>query len=1189
MKKLKYQNPSQPIYNSVSPSNYDRSIQKHYPTTLLGYLQYLRDLSTDQTTYQQESTLVQPEGDPDFDVRRQNERNEDYLNSPLERAKQQISNDRSPLSGIYRTFVPAAIGSAAVTLVPSLLVRVPGVIKDGIRYGINNPRQALVSGRNKALSFGKDLAKGMIGAKAVDSATTLFTDKDFDELIAPYLGVSEDVASFLNPGWGLAGNRTIDNIIKKKKQFKNLYAKEGEYYRYFTNKANELQDQIDALIPIKSQKKIERYRKLEDIDRLQRVKTASKEKDYIPSFRNLSFFNPFIGSLKNRQAKLRINRGKIRDLVLGRRHPSLSYYQDINLNASGLSASSEQTIKFNETSSKLSSNSGGNTHINGVSGKDYKGNLEFQIRMQKSNSFPIIEGDTKAIQQSIQEYINELSKQMNGEGAVSGSLISYANGLIRGTDKNGLLIGPADTEIYTTAQRLPQLVKNLEFQQQNINSVGGLKGTSKYTFRNNDYLHNGKDTEINIIQESENGKAIGNIAHQIYRALYPEQYSKLVYDYALKHPEKWYTSNGIKSTFQMELPISAEGLFQLVRDNSQYMQRHLYTDMIGQETFTKSQNIKANQRLYSALFHDDPKTQQMLSDGIERLGKINTGSHFKLGTELYPNLRFDNIDANRKFLKTIFLVPRELSERFARNEQLMRNAFNLYNQSNSTGVRYLGNDVILEKTLDNIPYHDAKLELFNSPGSLGGGNGSGIGMNTAALNPHGGWYPGPSHGNSDSRNIASIIQGRLTYKPEDIKNPMDLVNQVEHLHTEPGGMYGNRLATFDPNRIKPVEYNIEKMNEIRGLARKNNLPIYINDDLFGYQYLGMLDEPISVGARVVTVGDVPELGSLLAELRKTRSDAFDYISVKNDEDLSQLLGISNEDIIDRLENIRKEIYDKFKIEKESLSKLSKEDRIKLYKREPEPNENGVERADVRHILKSTKNRDPYSITGDLADVFKKIIVDFNANKNEEASSILESEIDKIISHIDSDALRQFKKHLNGREAYFDAYYQSDHIPIETIKEIQKIVDRKITKIFKEHKSRISKLHHDTKQLKNEIHKLTNDSYNIEQKQSQMSDIRNHIGRTWDKIYNLERRFEDKTHYLPLLPIGLSPFYLTSLINKFENHKEKQAYYQSIGEQKPSYHTLYRYGARYQDVPFDSLFQQSQELYNQKHNIKNKNK
>jgi hypothetical protein len=43
----------------------------------------------------------------------------------------------------------------------------------------------------------------MIGGNAVDKATDLLTNKSWGEFISPYLGISEDAADWLNPGYAI--------------------------------------------------------------------------------------------------------------------------------------------------------------------------------------------------------------------------------------------------------------------------------------------------------------------------------------------------------------------------------------------------------------------------------------------------------------------------------------------------------------------------------------------------------------------------------------------------------------------------------------------------------------------------------------------------------------------------------------------------------------------------------------------------------------------------------------------------------------------------------------------------------------------------------------------------------------------------------------------------------------------------
>jgi hypothetical protein len=46
---------------------------------------------------------------------------------------------------------------------------------------------------------------------------------------------------------------------------------------------------------------------------------------------------------------------------------------------------------------------------------------------------------------------------------------------------------------------------------------------------------------------------------------------------------------------------------------------------------------------------------------------------------LYPNIRFDNVEANKEFLKAAFNLSEEELNKVASNPDIVRNAFDLYN------------------------------------------------------------------------------------------------------------------------------------------------------------------------------------------------------------------------------------------------------------------------------------------------------------------------------------------------------------------------------------------------------------------------------------------------------------------------------------------------------------------------------
>lgn len=1134
-------------------SNENRKIKKHYPTTLSGLVSALYDKATGNDTYIQQDTLSAPNDQdnyPDFDNRTQAERNQDYLNSPVERAKQQIANGRSPLQGVYRTILPSAVGAAAVTYLPGLVQRVPGVISNGIDYIIKNPIQTIAKDASKkALVFGKDLAKGYLGAKAVDWTTNAFTGKDYGELISPYLGVSEETADFLNPGWLMAGNKTIENLVDTKKRLQQVHYTRKRYQNYFEN----LEQNTKKIINDLNEKYYQSRRSIRD--------KINKENNIVYNIGDKLI------DITQQQKALKDRRIGLRRLVNGEGHPAIEYYSKENiplgLNKSQLNKGqiTFQSPLSQQQSSELNYKNTSNGQINaiktilsdrGLIGQRLHGNINYGM--------PIISGNTDAIQNSIRQYISGLEGIMDGDGVVSGSLVSYGNGLIKGTIRDGVLSGPADTEIYTTAERLPGLIQKLEFQGMGKNSVDGLKGVSKYTFRNNDYSHSGIDTEINIIQSDANGNAKGKLAHQIYRALYPEKYSQMAYDYTMSRPDLWHTTNGIIPFGETSLPIKAEELFQLVR-NPKNMQRHLYTDMIGQETFTRDQNKKAVQRFYSALFDESPAVQEMLSDGISNVGKINLGSNFKLGTELYPNLSFGDISANKQFLKQVYNIPDELAEECAKNEQLMKNAFNLYNYSHSTGVRMVGNDVITDVTSSGKPYHDARFEMFYTNGSLGGGNGSGGGGNNAALNPFGGWHPGSSNGDSDARNIVGITQRHLTYNPDKIKTPMDLVDQLKHLSDDLYGD-GDYLATFDFTKQNPVKYNLDRILKLREQSLEQDKPIFFNRGLYGLGYIGSYDKPIASGANVITREYHNELGSLFKELleegvdREFGAEYSGLVNLIQDEE-------SKKHIETRLASLAKKIQDEIP----HWQSLSKEDRIKaiqnMTRNEVVVYPNGLEFSMPRNLIKDKR-------LGSSHFSYKNIFANLSTKSNEKEFN---EAIDELIQSSEPLKLVDILR--------FTDKYKPDAENMN-IKILRKKIQAHLKTLFNEKKRAKGNLIQLNKTLKQLDKQHDNTLKYFNDKNIKYGVLGSRM--KWKPIYKLQNKYQDFLDKLKVFGVGYGTITTGgNLINYLNKNQDEDYYDQIVGrsDKKPSRRIL----RLYPDISYEdenTLFDEILKNYNDKH-------
>lgn len=849
--------------------------KKQYNTSLLGLLSSIKDRITNNDEYKLEDGLRDLGGEPSLDFRSVEEKNKDYwhpIKGSRQRWIQSIDNGTNPLVGIKNTIIPALIG-AGVSQAPSIISSIPKTVKSGYQAIRKDP--SLI--KNGLLDLGIALGKGLLGGRAVDNGFKTFTGQNFDEYIAPMLGVSKDVASFLNPGYLFGG---VNTGLRKAFNKRNASIKELSRLRDEASRISEEEESVSNI-----------YKSLGEALKQNRLKNKPVDDEYwklFHAYRN----SPYYTRLRRKQTIK--NNSQKRSKYYQTGVPEIVQIDIPIANEAELASRNYPfDITFNGRTSRL------NTNVSGELITDIEwrpdGVLERRVTL---SSMPIVKGDTRELQEGVSSYIDNLSSIMGDDGVVAGSLVGYKNGIIKATKNGESFIGPADTEIYTTQSRLQGLKDKLQFKSRRQNAVGGEKGESPYTFRSD--IHPGEDTEINIIGEDADGMATGKLAHQIYRSLYPERYSQMMYDYTM-NPNNYGQYGVIKSPSQLSLPIKAEDLYQMLRSNPQSMQHHLLTDMLSMETFTNPKNIKGKMRQFNVIFSEDPTSQQMYNDALNSLGRMNLGSQFKLGTDLYPNLSFDNIDANIQFLKEVYGLSDNVAAQYASNPAIMRNAFNTYNYEMSTGTRMVGNDVVAQKVPSGEQYHNPKIEMFLGNGAFSGGQGLGPGLNQLRLSPFGGWHPGKSR-NSWDMNIVAMSQRPLTYHPEKIKTPLDLVAQTRRLNRPANELYAGDLATF--NLSKPIVYDTDRMRQIRDLAMEADQPVYLSND-----YIGGLSEPISSGATIATAQDHPELGSLLmninGRIHHTPSDNTYYINTANQKYKDIVSEFSRTPIEERLENLHK--------------------------------------------------------------------------------------------------------------------------------------------------------------------------------------------------------------------------------------------------------------------------------------------
>lgn len=450
-------------------------------------------------------------------------------------------------------------------------------------------------------------------------------------------------------------------------------------------------------------------------------------------------------------------------------------------------------------------------------------------------------------QTAVQNYVDRLNKRMDGDGVVSGSLVHYGNGTIPATvSDTGKLVGPADTEIYTTAKRLPSLQKKLELQATGgTNAVDGVRGESPYIFKGGGSGH--ESTEINVIGENADGYATGALAHQIYRANHPKEYADL-----LRKAEK---SQEYVETVNLPLPVTAEELFQEVSKNPQAMKKSAMTDMMLANK-RRGTVTKAGRRTRSVLFNTpDEKRDQEALDVLLGGAIANVGKDYQPATTMFPNMRFDNVDANKQFLKEAFKVNNETADLFARSPKKMELLMEQFHQSLTTSRRGIKSRLsrsgdLWAKTPDGQPIHDVAFEMFNMPGSASVLNTAGGGLNRASM-PFGG---------IDPLEFTSNAQYPFTLNRENISNPMEYLTRARQATKEDDALRATGLI-LEPGADGRLRYDYDTARKVTALATANDTPVFYGP-YYGGLYTGAYISPVSGQMRYTgsSMQSLPEVG-----------------------------------------------------------------------------------------------------------------------------------------------------------------------------------------------------------------------------------------------------------------------------------------------------------------------------------------
>lgn len=400
------------------------------------------------------------------------------------------------------------------------------------------------------------------------------------------------------------------------------------------------------------------------------------------------------------------------------------------------------------------------------------------------NSSPVFDNSWQPITDDYKRFASSIESTIGDDGLLSGSVRQFADGWFPGTYDGQKIIPAHDLEFVTTSSRLKSLSKKLDIEDLQNGSVDFVKTGYSRKFPQ---LSNGS-TDIQVIQEKK-GKATGQLAHEIYSYLHPDEYAKWHNEFTIKHRKGY----GDTPLTDERLPISAEQLYQELR-NSGLNGERVVADVLG------SHKHKHIDRARVLLTNPD-KLHAAQSAYKRKMESVIEG--YKDPLSVYTNFDFDNIDSNKKIIQFATGVDDQTASELANNKEYVQDLFRWIVDNRSIGFRRTsvpeGKD---QNVIDG---------LLKGAAGYGHGQARGPGLNFMRLRQAENYY-GP---------YSSVTQNMLTYHPEKILTWDDMFEQIQSL-----GKKDNELFK------KPgIPFNKEH-ERISALSVDRDQPIYLGNNGF---------------------------------------------------------------------------------------------------------------------------------------------------------------------------------------------------------------------------------------------------------------------------------------------------------------------------------------------------------------------
>lgn len=356
---------------------------------------------------------------------------------------------------------------------------------------------------------------------------------------------------------------------------------------------------------------------------------------------------------------------------------------------------------------------------------------------------------------AVSRHYAEIQTTIGQDGVVAGSGNLYSAGILSGK--------PADMEIITTENKLPELTAKLNFKQTGSNEFD-VRGISPKA-------HSKGETDIQVIEEGPLGDAQGKLAWEMFRTMHPEECHAQAQ--ASIDVGTTYTNMGIINPATGSTYSADELLNEFIEGN--WTLQNTVNDALSIMKDLRQQSKLKHNRPIALLTNESEDVQNIVSKSIDTIGKSQLGSAYTSGSSYFPNIDFGDVEGNKAFLEYL-----GLNDKFADNPRIMQNLFDYWYLQQSTQKRVVRDAKDLQQALDwaTKGAHD-----------YGGGAMSGAGRNTVASTFERTAFSHPQVG---------VSQTHLTRHPEKFDSIQKVVEQSKSF---------DENAKISPEKLKSAKDN----------------------------------------------------------------------------------------------------------------------------------------------------------------------------------------------------------------------------------------------------------------------------------------------------------------------------------------------------------------------------------------------